>query len=339
MTELPPDNQWSYFFPYMKETQYRSTIRNPETARMVAEALVPSGSRDKIIIEAYPGAGLLTRALLALPKRRIKKLIVIEDAIKFIPFLKPLEGLDSRVKVITKAGKQWTTYADMENDGDLDEVSTSSWDEPNNQLQFIMQVALDTHGEQLIAQLLRAMPDRQWLFKYGRIPMNLVLTERMWERIKAPADTLARCKVSVMGQAVATFQENVPPEALQPHGDHFFPYRAGAIPLSEVVVTITPRANSVIPPGDLDLWDYCLRKLFVMRATPLEKCIGGLGPGAKNILPKLTDPSLPEDQRVDIEKSPRRLDIREWALIINAFKNWPFRPTDLSIETFSASRH
>jgi transcription factor 1 len=106
--ELPPLELWAHFFPYTKETQHRTTIQNPETARMIAEALIPEGSKDKIIIDAYPGmspafpalthlgfhiyclylgAGQLSRALLALPKDRIKKLIIIEDAVEYLPFL------------------------------------------------------------------------------------------------------------------------------------------------------------------------------------------------------------------------------------------------------------
>ena len=51
-----------------------------------------------------------------------------------------------------------------------------------------------------------------------------------------------------------------------------------------------------------------------------------LGPGAKNILPKLTDKNLPVEERVDIKKTPRSLDISEWGLVVRAFKEWPFRP-------------
>lgn len=32
-----------------------------------------------------------------------------------------------------------------------------------------------------MSQLLRAIPDRQWLFKYGRISMNFILSSRMWD--------------------------------------------------------------------------------------------------------------------------------------------------------------
>lgn len=44
-----------------------------------------------------------------------------------------------------------------------------------------MTISTDVHGEQLVSQLMRAVPDRQWLFKYGRMPMNLLMTTRMWE--------------------------------------------------------------------------------------------------------------------------------------------------------------
>ena len=56
-------------------------------------------------------------------------------------------------------------------------------------------------------------------------------------------------------------------------------------------------------------------------------CSRTLGPGASNLIPKMTDPSLPEEQRVDVSKSPRKLELREWQILVNAFKNWPFRPT------------
>jgi len=76
-----------------------------------------------------------------------------------------------------------------------------------------------------------------------------------------------------------------------------------------------------IEPQDLDFWDFCLRKVLVQKATALE--VGliqmsllsfstlrllGRRPGAKNILPKLTDKKLPVDERVDSKKNPRSLD-------------------------------
>lgn len=51
-----------------------------------------------------------------------------------------------------------------------------------------------------------------------------------------------------------------------------------------------------------------------------------LAPGAQSLLRRLTDQELPPEERVDIKKQIRSLDIKDWALILRAFDNWPFAP-------------
>jgi hypothetical protein len=51
----------------------------------------------------------------------------------------------------------------------------------NPQLQFVAHLPTSIYGEQLIAQLLRLVPDRGWLFRYGRVPLNLVMHDWVWE--------------------------------------------------------------------------------------------------------------------------------------------------------------
>lgn len=53
--ELPPLEEWWKIFRY-SELRKRRTIKNPETAKMLAELYVPEGSKDKVIIEAWAGA-------------------------------------------------------------------------------------------------------------------------------------------------------------------------------------------------------------------------------------------------------------------------------------------
>jgi transcription factor 1 len=53
--DLPPLNLWRKYFPLDKSSLHRSVIRNPDTAAMLADAFVPEGSKDKIIIDACPG--------------------------------------------------------------------------------------------------------------------------------------------------------------------------------------------------------------------------------------------------------------------------------------------
>ena len=112
-----------------------------------------------------------------------------------------------------------------------------------------------------------------------------------------------------------------------------------------VGVNVLPHEEQVIGTAMLEKWDYCLRKLFVLKGHTLKAAIGyvtfpninrrlilysledrSLAPGAQTLLKKLTDPSLPPEERVDIKKQIRDMDIKDWALVLRAFNNWPFAP-------------
>ena len=82
----------------------------------------------------------------------------------------------------------------------------------------------------------------------------------------------------------------------------------------------------IIDKGKLDQWDYVLRRLFVLKSTPLRKAIGSLAPGAEVLLETLTDKALPPTERVDIRLLIRDLTVSDWALIARAFDAWPFAP-------------
>ena len=123
---------------------------------------------------------------------------------------------------------------------------------------------------------------------------------------------------------------------LQPYDNHFHPVRSADSQSSKpdsrrvghplAAVNVVPHAEQVIAQGMLEKWDYVLRRLFVLKVTPLRKAIGSLALGAESLLKPLTDPSLPEEQRVDVDMPIRDLTINDWALIVRAFDNWPFAP-------------
>ena len=103
--------------------------------------------------------------------------------------------------VIPRTGYDWSTYKEAESRGLLDDVPKKSWnDECKSQaynisethkltgtffigsnLHFISHVPNHVHGDQLVAQLYRCIPERSWLFRYGRVPMSLILAESLWE--------------------------------------------------------------------------------------------------------------------------------------------------------------
>lgn len=98
-----------------------------------------------------------------------------------------------------------------------------------------------------------------------------------------------------------------------------------------VTMNVVPHAEQIITKGMLDKWDYCLRRLFVLKSTPLKRAISSLAPGAQSLLKPIWDPSLPRDERVDINKPVREFTLADWTILMRAFDEWPFAPEDLMI--------
>ncbi|KAG0700711.1 S-adenosyl-L-methionine-dependent methyltransferase, partial [Suillus ampliporus] len=345
--DLPPRSEWRNYFPTGGMTlKNRISIANPETAALVADSFVPSGSRNKVIIEAYPGPGALTRALMQLPKERIRKIIVLEDAEQYLNFLNPLQKADPRVQVLPMNGFLWDTYHQLEVQGFLDDVETIPWNQSNPHLHFISHLPMDVLGEQLIAQLFRCAPEQSWLFKHGRISMSYLMHDWVWDRITASTEDLARCKLSVIAQAVSEYNLSIDPPLLLPYNDHFYPdatnpaYTARAENRRRgtpfVAGTFRPLQHQIIQPGMLDKWDYCLRKLFVLKSTPLKNAIGHLAPGSDVLKSYLAGDDVPLEQRTDMKKIIRNLNVEDWAAVVGAFDRWPFAPEELLVtDTFS----
>lgn len=61
---IPPKELWSKTFPFIFEAKGRSFIMNPEVAKIMADSCVPEGTKDQIILEAFPGTHLFIITIL-----------------------------------------------------------------------------------------------------------------------------------------------------------------------------------------------------------------------------------------------------------------------------------
>ncbi|KAI9509165.1 S-adenosyl-L-methionine-dependent methyltransferase [Russula earlei] len=349
---LPPLGDWVSHFPYSSPVvRDRISIRAPASAIRIAHSFVNSETtstgKPKVIIEAFPGPGALSRAFLTLPPSQLKRLIILEDHGPYLEYLRPLARADPRVSVIPLSGFSWDTYSSLVENGDLD-VDIAPWENLHPELHFVTHIPQTILGEQLVAQLFRCIPEQSWLFKYGRIPMSFILADWVWRRISAPPKGPQRCKLSVIAEATSHFFPSLPPEKLSPFPDHFHPITnsvrssPGFRPEARrrgspfLAINVVPHDEQIIDKGKLDQWDYILRRLFVLKSTPLRKAISSLAPGAEVLLDRLTDKTLPPEQRVDVRLSVKQLNISDWALIARAFDAWPFAPDNLTIDSFVA---
>lgn len=95
--------------------------------------------------------------------------------------------------VLPYSGYSWDSYARLEADGLLAEVAPASWETDGQplldcvevsyvaaNLHFFAQLPHATQGEQLISQFFRIIPDRGWLFKFGRMHMSFIVSELVW---------------------------------------------------------------------------------------------------------------------------------------------------------------
>jgi len=197
-------------------------------------------------------------------------------------------------------------------------------------------------GEQFVAQILRCIPEKSWLFKFGRVPVNFILSEWVWSRVSALITDKPRCKLTIIAEATTDTSVFIPIKSMVPYDDHFHPTatrhthihsipenRRFGVPF--VAIGIMPLEKQVIDKGMLDKWDYCLRRLFVIKSTPLKTAISHLAPGAGTLIKALTKPELPASERVDVKKPIRSLTVDDWRLVLKAFDEWPFAPEDLMV--------
>ncbi|EJD52638.1 S-adenosyl-L-methionine-dependent methyltransferase [Auricularia subglabra TFB-10046 SS5] len=329
---LPPVPEWAHIFGHQRD---RAFVHNVDTAGKLAAAFLKDTKRPKTIIEAYPGAGILTRALLQYPPDVVKKIIVLEDHRKCYTSLKSLEEQDDRVRVVERSGFQWATYSFLEAEGHMQDVEVADWAD-DAALQFVAHIPHTVQGDQLMSQLFRAIPERAWLFKYGRVRMSCVLSEALNERIMALNAAKARCKLSVIARATCDVQVSLAAKDASPYGAHFYPLpygeRSGKTTGSKrtgtphLASTFTPLVKPLIAKGDMEKWDYITRALFVRKSNSLGKVLPSLAPGAENLVTALISPDTPEEDRVDPTKLVTNLTERDWQNVVKAFNNWPFAP-------------
>ena len=110
------------------------------------------------------------------------------------------------------------------------------------ELHFVTHIPQTIHGEQLVSQLFRCIPEKSWLFKYGRIPMSFIVADWVWrvsfsfafivrsacpftsfQRMSSTLNAAERCKLSILAEASSQLSPSLPPESLLPFLDHFHP--------------------------------------------------------------------------------------------------------------------
>ncbi|GAA5870308.1 hypothetical protein JCM3774_004637 [Rhodotorula dairenensis] len=320
--KLPPGAPTSQLFLDLLQVspvRARPQLINEDSARALVKAWGVDKMHDVTVVDTYSGPGGLAKAYLELPN--VKKVICIEDAYRYRPFLERLKReYGDRVEMVERDPFTWEAYSAVEQQGLLDDVPTVGFEQVHPNFFFSGQLPNTVFGQQLFVQLVSAIAGHMWYFQRGRMQMGFLGPSPLWNKLFAKPGDAHYHKLSVLLHPLAEIEQTEILSQLLPADHHF--HRPRNDPGQTSAVKVTPRAESLVK--SYDALEYVTRHMFVSKATPWRKALASIAPGAANLVPQLIEKGVIDDDRL-----VNQLTLDDWIKIADTFEAWPFRPTTL----------
>ncbi|KAK6509387.1 Mitochondrial transcription factor 1 [Arthrobotrys musiformis] len=173
------------------------------------------------IIDFNPGYGVFSREL----NRAIQpsKHILLEHEPDFIPFLERT-CTDPSFEIIQKDFYEWGTFDNLVSSGKVNPKKVPFEDGINKTLLITGMLHKEVKGDRFMAQILDAIAQQNWVFKYGRIKFLLWVDEEMVARY-LPRTFGRRNRAAVMVEAFTNVRELASPPPFYTWADHRFFFR------------------------------------------------------------------------------------------------------------------
>ncbi|KAF3100004.1 Mitochondrial transcription factor 1 [Orbilia oligospora] len=191
------------------------------------------------VIDFNPGYGIFSREL----NKAINpsKHILLEHEPDFVPFLEHT-CTDSSFEIIQKDFYDWNTFDDLIKDGKLNPTKLPFEEGVNKTLLVTGMLHKEIKGDRFMAQILDAMAQKTWVFRYGRIKFLLWVDEDMVARY-LPRSFGRRNRAAIMVEAFTNLREIASPPPFFTWADHRFFFRmdiwkqAGHVPNKQDATT------------------------------------------------------------------------------------------------------
>ncbi|RVD80791.1 uncharacterized protein DFL_008682 [Arthrobotrys flagrans] len=173
------------------------------------------------VLDFNPGYGLFSREL----NKAIKpsKHILLEHEPDFVPFLQRT-CTDRSFEIIQKDFYNWKTFDDLVNDRKINPAKVPFEKGVNKTLLITGMLHKEVKGDRFMAQILDAIAQKTWVFRYGRIKFLLWVDEEMVARY-LPRTFGRRNRAAVMVEAFTDLRELASPPPFYTWADHRFFFR------------------------------------------------------------------------------------------------------------------
>ncbi|KAK6357166.1 Mitochondrial transcription factor 1 [Orbilia javanica] len=173
------------------------------------------------VIDFNPGYGVFSREL----NKAIKpsKHILLEHEAEFVPFLEET-CTDSSFEIVRKDFYDWATFDDLIKNGKINPKKVPFEEGVNKTLLVTGMLHKEVKGDRFMAQILDAIAQKTWVFRYGRVKFLLWVDEEMVARY-LPRTFGRRNRAAVMVEAFTDLREIASPPPFYTWADHRFFFR------------------------------------------------------------------------------------------------------------------
>ncbi|KAK9898711.1 S-adenosyl-L-methionine-dependent methyltransferase [Cystobasidium minutum MCA 4210] len=305
----------------------RVYLYNEATAKKLVDKMDLGKTPDLVVVDLYAGKGLLSKEALKL--KNVSQVIGIEDHRTFTTELHDLiEDSVGRFAQIALDPYWWDSYRVLQEKGLLDGVQKKKWEDDTTNLALMGVIPANINGDRLVIQQISCIASKSWLYTYGRFNSYFLIPRPHAMRILAPPGDKERRKLAVILQSLAKIELLLDtPGNLSPIKDHFKPVRTKLANIDYVLLKITPKRDNMEIKSleDLEILEFLTKNMFVHRSAKWVDSIKYLAPGAailRDIIQKSGYELDPKKRASDFTNS-------DWLALIQAFKDWPFRPEHL----------
>ncbi|WAQ93266.1 hypothetical protein PtA15_18A324 [Puccinia triticina] len=130
---------------------------------------------------------------------------------------------NKRLFHIKNDGYWWESYSEVEEEGLLDDVPIEEWEKSHPSLFFICQLPHNKRSIQFLMQLISFIPNRNWLFQYGRVGMGFLGSGELCQRMTRDQSEKKYTRITAAANCLTTIK--TPAAALMDEltGAEFFP--------------------------------------------------------------------------------------------------------------------